>query len=78
MVKLVIGSVIFGVGWGLGNICPGAAVVTMLVDPQYLVVFMPAMIIGQQIARIFDKGSSSAISESPAQAQSPPQKEKKD
>jgi hypothetical protein len=53
--KLVIGSVLFGVGWGLGGFCPGPAVVSATLGTVPVLVFAAAMLIGmlayQQVIR---------------------------
>ncbi|KAF0203495.1 MAG: hypothetical protein FD173_1783 [Gallionellaceae bacterium] len=44
--SLVIGAVLFGVGWGIGGYCPGPAV-TLLAAPSWeLWAFLPAMLLG--------------------------------
>jgi uncharacterized membrane protein YedE/YeeE len=43
---LVLGAVMFGVGWGIGGYCPGPAV-TLLAAPSWeLWVFLPSMLLG--------------------------------
>jgi uncharacterized membrane protein YedE/YeeE len=43
---LVLGAVMFGVGWGIGGYCPGPAV-TLLAAPSWeLWIFLPSMLIG--------------------------------
>ncbi|MGH7293342.1 MAG: DUF6691 family protein [Polyangiaceae bacterium] len=41
---LVTGSVVFGVGWGLGGFCPGPAVVSVAVGASSVVAFVVAML----------------------------------
>jgi hypothetical protein len=51
--RLVIGSVIFGLGWGLGGYCPGPAFTAGgagLIQP---LLFVAAMLAGQWLARTF-------------------------
>lgn len=44
--RLVVGSVLFGLGWGLGGYCPAPALAGMtLLDPRTLV-FVAAMLVG--------------------------------
>jgi len=43
---LVIGSLMFGVGWGLGGFCPGPAWVTMATGESKAVFFVGAMMVG--------------------------------
>lgn len=45
-VKLVVGSGIFGVGWGLSGYCPGPAVVSMTAGGEEAIGFTAAMLLG--------------------------------
>lgn len=49
---LVLGSVIFGVGWGLVGLCPGPAVASLAVGGFDIVLFVIAMFIGMEIHRL--------------------------
>lgn len=43
---LVLGAILFGIGWGIGGYCPGPAV-TLIAAPSWeLWVFLPAMLLG--------------------------------
>jgi len=44
--KLVLGAVIFGVGWGLAGICPGPSLVALNSFESNIVVFIVAMLAG--------------------------------
>jgi uncharacterized protein len=43
---LVIGSALFGIGWGLSGICPGPALVNLAGLSAPIVVFVAAMMLG--------------------------------
>jgi uncharacterized protein len=43
---LVIGAAIFGVGWGLGGLCPGPAIVSAASGSTIAIVFVLAMLAG--------------------------------
>lgn len=43
---LVIGSTLFGIGWGLSGICPGPALVNLEGLTAPIVVFVAAMVLG--------------------------------
>lgn len=49
--SLIIGAILFGIGWGLGGICPGPAITTVGLAATGTLIFVPAMIIGMLIAR---------------------------
>lgn len=44
--KLLIGAMLFGIGWGLVGICPGPGIVLLGTGQWQAYVFVPAMIIG--------------------------------
>ena len=44
--KLVMGAALFGLGWGLAGICPGPAVVDLILAPGKTAAFVIAMISG--------------------------------
>ena len=44
---LLLGAMIFGVGWGLGGFCPGPALAALASGSPAVVLFVLAMIIGQ-------------------------------
>lgn len=47
--KLVTGSAIFGVGWGLVGLCPGPAIVALSFGAWQIAVFIIAMMAGMAI-----------------------------
>src|SRR5205809_7320695 len=52
--RLVIGSAIFGLGWGLGGFCPGPSLANLGALRTEALVFVPAMAIGMVVAqRVF-------------------------
>jgi len=50
--RLISGSVIFGLGWGLAGYCPGPAITGLGSGSLEPFIFIPAMIVGSQIARL--------------------------
>jgi len=48
---LVLGSAIFGIGWGLGGFCPGPALTATLLGAAGTYAFLPAMFAGMWLAR---------------------------
>lgn len=49
--RLVLGAIIFGVGWGLSGYCPGPAMATLLIGQMDTVIFVMAMLPGMWLAR---------------------------
>lgn len=47
--KLVIGAMLFGIGWGLVGICPGPGVVLLGTGQWQAYVFIPAMLVGMLV-----------------------------
>lgn len=44
--RLVMGAILFGVGWGLAGFCPGPAIVSVAMGEWKALVFVTAMIAG--------------------------------
>jgi hypothetical protein len=44
--RLIGGSLLFGIGWGIAGICPGPAVAILLTGRWQAIVFMLAMLAG--------------------------------
>jgi uncharacterized membrane protein YedE/YeeE len=51
---LLIGALVFGIGWGLGGFCPGPGIVGFVVTPA-AVVFVGALLVGIFLTRQFQK-----------------------
>ena len=49
---LVIGSVIFGVGWGLAGLCPGPVVANLFLNGQVMLPFFGLLITGLLVGQI--------------------------
>jgi uncharacterized protein len=47
--RLVLGSVVFGIGWGIGGFCPGPALVSLGAGQQKALWFVLAMLAGMLI-----------------------------
>jgi uncharacterized membrane protein YedE/YeeE len=52
---LVIGSLIFGAGWGLGGFCPGPALVSMADGQSKAMLFVAAMLVGMVGFELMDR-----------------------
>ncbi len=49
--RLVIGAVLFGVGWGLAGYCPGPAIVSVWSGSEGVYLLLAGMILGCWLAR---------------------------
>ena len=47
--QLIIGAMLFGIGWGLVGICPGPGIVLLGTGQWQAYVFIPAMIVGMLV-----------------------------
>jgi hypothetical protein len=52
---LVIGSLLFGAGWGLGGFCPGPALVSMADGQAKAMLFVAAMLVGMVGFELMDR-----------------------
>lgn len=50
--KLVGGSAMFGIGWGLVGYCPGPAISSLAYGQKETLIFLAAMIVGSLLVRI--------------------------
>jgi uncharacterized membrane protein YedE/YeeE len=50
--SLLLGSALFGAGWGLGGFCPGPALVSLLSGSSSVLLFVGAMLTGMFIVDI--------------------------
>lgn len=53
--RLMGGSLLFGVGWGIAGICPGPAVAILLTGHWQVIVFVLAMLAGIQLFALLEK-----------------------
>jgi uncharacterized membrane protein YedE/YeeE len=53
---LVIGSLIFGAGWGIAGFCPGPAIVALGAGHLKAFAFLAAMLVGMEICERFFSG----------------------
>ncbi|MCE2510296.1 MAG: YeeE/YedE family protein [Alphaproteobacteria bacterium] len=50
--RLILGSAIFGVGWGLVGFCPGPAIASLAYGLPETLVFLAALIAGSWLAKL--------------------------
>ena len=57
--RLLLGSILFGVGWGLVGICPGPAITALVTGQWQILLFVVAMLVGIKLACwVTDRGFS--------------------
>ena len=56
--RLVLGSLMFGAGWGLGGLCPGPAIVALVGGPAGVPLFVAAMLAGMGVHEYFLRAST--------------------
>ena len=50
--RLLLGSVVFGIGWGIAGYCPGPALANLAHATTEVFVFVAALLAGSQLARL--------------------------
>jgi uncharacterized protein len=58
---LVVGSMLFGIGWGLAGLCPGPALENLASLSPRVIVFVIAMIVGMTVQDLWQRRAPSAI-----------------
>lgn len=64
--RLVIGSLLFGTGWGLAGFCPGPGLVALGLFESKAAVFVAAMLFGMVIFEVLEKRQRNKASARPA------------
>lgn len=54
--RLVIGSALFGAGWGISGLCPGPAIAGLVIAPLSAALFVAAMLAGMLLHRFTSEG----------------------
>jgi uncharacterized membrane protein YedE/YeeE len=52
---LIIGAVLFGIGWGLAGFCPGPAVASVLIGGSAVWIFVASMLAGMGLYTLADR-----------------------
>ena len=50
--KLALGAILFGIGWGIGGLCPGPALASLALAPAAVAPFVLAMLGGMAVHRV--------------------------
>ena len=62
---LVVGSLVFGAGWGLAGFCPGPGIVSMASGQPKALVFVVAMLAGMLLLKLLDSAGTRTRHASP-------------
>jgi len=54
--RLILGSLVFGIGWGLAGFCPGPAIVALGAGYTKAAVFVVAMLLGMGAFELIQRG----------------------
>ena len=52
--RLVIGSTLFGIGWGIAGFCPGPGLVALGMGESKALVFVAAMLVGMAVDELLE------------------------
>ncbi|MBW2423687.1 MAG: YeeE/YedE family protein [Deltaproteobacteria bacterium] len=64
--RLIVGSALFGVGWGMAGFCPGPALASLVTGSSSAVLFVVSMLAGMGLYRVL--ASSALLREPPPPA----------
>lgn len=53
--RLVIGSIVFGIGWGIAGFCPGPGLVALGMGKTQAIVFVVAMLAGMGVFELLER-----------------------
>ena len=54
--RLIGGSALFGIGWGVAGLCPGPGVAALAIEPAAAATFIIAMLAGMGLVRLIEPG----------------------
>lgn len=57
--KLVLGAVLFGIGWGISGICPGPGIVNLVTLSPGIIAFVGAMLAGMMLFSAYERRMAS-------------------
>lgn len=57
--RLILGSLVFGAGWGLAGYCPGPAIASLFNGQIGTMIFIIAMLVGMQLFSWLESGGKS-------------------
>ena len=53
--KLILGSALFGIGWGIGGVCPGPGLANLFLLDSGVIAFLISMIIGMLLFKFLER-----------------------
>lgn len=53
--RLIMGAILFGLGWGWAGICPGPGLVSIVSGNMAFIYFIGAMLVGMKLFQIFEQ-----------------------
>jgi uncharacterized membrane protein YedE/YeeE len=53
--RIIVGSTLFGIGWGLGGICPGPGIANLFTGNIQIISFVISMFAGMLVFKLIDK-----------------------
>ena len=56
--RLVVGGLLFGIGWGIAGFCPGPGLVALGMGEVKALIFVAAMLAGMALFELFEKRRS--------------------
>jgi uncharacterized protein len=59
--RLVVGSALFGIGWGVAGFCPGPGLVALGMGEAKAVVFVAAMLAGMAVFELLERREQRAV-----------------
>lgn len=52
--RLIGGSALFGIGWGVAGLCPGPGIAALVIEPVSAAIFVAAMLAGMALVRLIE------------------------
>ena len=52
--RLIGGSALFGIGWGIAGLCPGPGFAALVIAPLSAAIFILAMFVGMALVRLVE------------------------
>lgn len=55
--RLIGGSALFGIGWGIAGLCPGPGIAALVIEPTAAAIFVVAMLAGMGLVQLIERQS---------------------